>query len=203
VASVHEIGDLFGHNPSLPEGFRYAAGIMDATEEQALLQALQSLPFREFEFHGFTGKRRVVSFGWRYDFSGGGLQKTDDMPPFLRTVREKAAAFAQVAASDLQQVLVTEYRPGAAIGWHKDRSVFGDVVGVSFLSPCLFRFRRKAGPKWDRASLTVEPRSIYLLRGPSRHAWEHSIPAVEALRYSLTFRNVLEPARIQGVAVRE
>ena len=197
------MSDLFGHKPSLPEGFRYAAGIMDTAEEQALLQALQSLPFREFEFHGFTGKRRVVSFGWRYDFSGGGLQKTDDMPPFLLTVREKAAAFAQVATSDLQQVLVTEYRPGAAIGWHKDRSVFGDVIGLSFLSSCIFRFRRKAGPKWDRASLTIEPRSIYLLRGPSRHAWEHSIPAVKELRYSLTFRNVLEPARIQGVVVRE
>src|SRR5262245_18743892 len=106
-----------------------------------------------------------------------------------------------MAPRDLQQVLVTEYRAGAAIGWHKDRSVFGDVIGLSFLSPCTFRFRRKAGPKWDRASLTIEPRSIYLLRGPSRHAWEHSIPAVEALRYSLTFRNVLGPARIQSVAV--
>jgi alkylated DNA repair dioxygenase AlkB len=103
----------------------------------------------------------------------------------------------------IQQVLVTEYRPGAAIGWHKDRSVFGNVIGLSFISSCIFRFRRKAGPKRDRASLTIEPRAIYLLRGPSRHAWEHSIPAVEALRYSLTFRNVLEPARIQGVAVRE
>jgi alkylated DNA repair dioxygenase AlkB len=200
VASVHESRDLFGHKPSLPEGFRYAADIIDAAEEQILLQAFRRLHFKEFEFHGFTGKRRVVSFGWRYDFNGGGLQKTDDMPPFLLEVREKAAAFAQIAASDLQQVLVTEYRPGAAIGWHKDRSVFGDVVGLSFFSPCVFRFRRKAGPKWNRASLTVEPRSVYLLRGPSRSEWEHSIPAVKELRYSLTFRNVLEPAHMQGVA---
>ena len=88
---------------------------------------------------------------------------------------------------------MTEYRPGAAIGWHKDRSVFGDVVGISLLAPCTFRFRRKKEAGWDRANLTVEPRSIYLLRGPSRSEWEHSIPAVDALRYSLTFRNVLEP----------
>ncbi len=203
MASVREIRDLFGHESPLPEGFRYVADIIDAAEEQALLQALQSLPFKEFEFHGFTGKRRVVSFGWRYNFNGAGLQKTVDMPPFLLKMREKAAAFAQVAASDLQQVLVTEYRPGAAIGWHKDRSVFGDVIGLSLLSPCLFRFRRKAGPKWDRASLPIEPRSIYLLRGPSRHAWEHSIPAVKELRYSLTFRNVLEATRMEGIAVRD
>jgi alkylated DNA repair dioxygenase AlkB len=149
VASVHESRDLFGRKPSLPEGFRYAADIIDAAEEQVLLQDVRSLPFKEFEFHGFTGKRRVVSFGWRYDFNGGGLQKTDDMPPFLLRVREKAAAFARIAPSDLQQVLVTEYRPGAAIGWHKDRSVFGDVIGLSFLSPCVFRFRRKASRKWD------------------------------------------------------
>jgi alkylated DNA repair dioxygenase AlkB len=81
--------------------------------------------------------------------------------------------------------------------------VFGDVIGLSFLSPCLFRFRRKAGPKWDRTSLTIEPRSIYLLRGPSRNAWEHSIPAVEELRYSLTFRNVKETAGRPGVAMRD
>jgi len=196
VASVHEDSDLFGRKPPLPEGFRYGADIIDAAEEKVLLQAFQSLAFKEFEFHGFIGKRRVVSFGWRYDFNGGGLRKTEDMPSFLLNVREKAAAFAQISASDLQQVLVTEYRPAAAIGWHKDRSVFGDVIGLSFLSPCVFRFRRKAGSKWDRASLTVEPRSIYLLRGPSRNEWEHSIPAVTTLRYSLTFRNVLEPTRV-------
>ena len=180
----------------------HAADMIYAAEEQALLNAFRNLPIKEFEFHGFIGKRTVVSFGWRYDFKGGGLQKADDMPPFLLAVREKAADFAQVAASDLQQVLVTEYRPGAAIGWHKDRSVFGDVIGVSFLSPCIFRFRRKAGPKWDRASLTIEPRSIYLLRGPSRHAWEHSIPTVQELRYSLTFRNVRELPRKRAVAAQ-
>jgi alkylated DNA repair dioxygenase AlkB len=182
----------------LPEGFRYGANIIEAADEQVLLKTFESLPFKEFEFHGFTGKRRVVSFGWRYDFNGGGLQKTEDMPSFLLNVREKAAAFAQIAPSDLQQVLVTEYRPGAAIGWHKDRSVFGDVVGLSLLSSCVFRFRRKAGTKWERASLIVQPRSTYLLRGPSRNEWEHSIPAVTTRRFSLTFRNVLEPARTEG-----
>jgi alkylated DNA repair dioxygenase AlkB len=86
---------------------------------------------------------------------------------------------------------VTEYKPGAAIGWHMDRPVFGDVVGVSFASSCSLRFRRRDGAKWERASLIVEPRSAYLLRGPSRSDWEHSIPAVETLRYSVTFRSVV------------
>jgi alkylated DNA repair dioxygenase AlkB len=92
-------------------------------------------------------------------------------------------------ASDLQHVLVTEYQPGAAIGWHKDRSVFGDVVGISLVSRCTFRLRKKRGAGWQRASVTLEPRSAYLLRGEARLEWEHSIPAVTDLRYSITFRN--------------
>ena len=55
------------------------------------------------------------------------------MPGFLSGIREQAAAFAGIGANDLQQVLITEYGPGAAIGWHKDRSVFGDVVGISLV----------------------------------------------------------------------
>jgi alkylated DNA repair dioxygenase AlkB len=130
-------------------------------------------------------------FGWRYDFDGG-LAKTEEMPEFLGDVRVQAEAWAGVRRGNFQQVLVTEYGPGAGIGWHKDRSVFGDVVGISLLSSCLFRFRRKSGETWERRKLVVEPGSAYLLRGPSRNEWEHSIPAVMQLRYSITFRNVLE-----------
>ena len=101
------------------------------------------------------------------------------MPGFLSGIREQAAAFAGIGANDLQQILITEYGPGAAIGWHKDRSVFGDVVGISLLSDRTFRLRRKIGARWQRCNLNVEPRSIYLLRGPLRSEWEHSIPAVE------------------------
>ncbi len=191
MPNANREADLFGAD-HLPEGFSYAASLLDQAEEQALLAEIRALPFRDFEFHGFVGKRRVVSFGWRYDFNSGGLSKTEDMPDFLLPVREQAATFAKIAPQDLQQVLVTEYGAGAAIGWHRDRSVFGDVVGISLLSSCTFRLRRKQGARWQRANLTVKPRSIYLLRGPSRTEWEHSIPAVNTLRYSITFRNVLD-----------
>lgn len=183
--------DLFG-GETLPDGFRYQPDFLSREEESFLLKNLQGLPFKEFEFQGFKGKRRVVSFGWRYDFNGGGLSKTEDMPGFLAYTRVKAERFAALTPGKLQHVLVTEYSEGAAIGWHKDRSVFGDVVGISLLSPCTFRFRKKAGAKWERRSLIAEPRSVYLLRGPSRSEWEHSIPSVDSQRYSLTFRNILE-----------
>jgi alkylated DNA repair dioxygenase AlkB len=75
---------------------------------------------------------------------------------------------------------------------HKDRPVFGEVIGVSLLAPCRFRLRRKAGTTWERASLVAQPRSAYLLSGVARTQWEHSIPPLDRLRYSVTFRNFRE-----------
>ena len=173
-----------------PEGFRYQAEVLPADEERELVERIRELPLKEFEFHGYVGKRRVVSYGWHYDFGERRLHEVEEIPAFLLPLRDRAAAFAEVAAEDLSHALVTEYGPGAAIGWHRDKGVFGDVIGVSLLSPCVFRLRRKAGSAWERYSLTAEPRSAYLLRGPSRTEWEHSIPAVDELRYSITFRSL-------------
>src|SRR4051794_38578712 len=182
--------DLFDSPPAvLPDGFRYQPDLIANDEERTLAAHIGALPLKEFEFQGFLGKRRIVSFGWRYDFNGGGLEKTDDIPEFLFPVRELAAAFAGLPPERLQQVLLTEYKPGVQIGWYKDRSVFGEVVGISLLSSCTFRLRRKNGTKWERVSIVAERRSAYLLSGPARTEWEHSIPGVEALRYSITFRN--------------
>lgn len=173
-----------------PEGFRYQADVLPADEERELVERIAALPLKEFEFHGYVGKRRVVSYGWHYDFADRKLRQTEEMPAFLMPLRDRAAAFAGLAPDNLSHALVTEYGPGAAIGWHRDKGVFGDVVGVSLLSPCVFRLRRKVGSTWERYSLTAEPRSAYLMRGPSRIEWEHSIPAVDALRYSITFRTL-------------
>lgn len=182
--------NLFGGEDLLPEGMLYHAGFLGAEEERVLLRYVKELPFKEFEFHGFTGKRRTVSFGWRYDFNGGGFTTTEDMPEFLAGLRSRAETFAGNAPGSFQQVLVTEYAPGAGIGWHRDRLVFGDVVGISLFSSCTFRLRRRTAKGFDRQNFVAEPRSVYLLRGPSRTDWEHSIPAVDTLRYSITFRNV-------------
>jgi alkylated DNA repair dioxygenase AlkB len=176
--------------PALPEGMRYAEALISAEEEQALAGYIATLPLKPFEFvGGFQGNRRVVSFGWRYDFNARKLEKANDIPAPLLALRDKAAAFAKINASRFQQVLVTEYAPAAGIGWHKDRPVFGEVIGISLLAPCLFRLRRKNSEKWERRSLVAQPRSAYLLAGPSRSVWEHSIPPVDQLRYSVTYRN--------------
>jgi alkylated DNA repair dioxygenase AlkB len=186
--------ELFESAPDLPEGMRYVPGLISPGEERALLDKLPGLPFKEFEFHGFLGKRRTVSFGWHYDFNGGGLKQADELPDFLTPLRRRAAEFAGLNPTALEHALVIEYKPGAGIGWHRDRPQFGDVIGISLLAPCTFRLRRKAGSAWERRSLTAEPRSAYLLRGASRTQWEHSIPPLETLRYSVTFRTLREAA---------
>src|SRR5438270_4138581 len=116
--SVASQADLFDSESELPPGMRYGAGVLSAQEERVLLDALPALPFKDFEFHGFLGKRRTVSFGWRYDFNGGGFQRIEPMPAFLLPARERAARFAGLEPSALEHALVTEYKPGAGIGWH-------------------------------------------------------------------------------------
>lgn len=179
--------------PKLPDGFRYRPELIEPGEEAALVARIRELLFREFEFHGYVGKRRTISFGWHYDFTGHQLRKADDIPDFLLPPRRTAAAFASLQPEEFQHVLVIEYGPGAGIGWHRDKAVFGEVVGVSLLSSCVFRMRRKVGErKWERENLIVEPRSAYHLSGLARTEWEHSIPQAQAPRYSITFRNVRE-----------
>jgi alkylated DNA repair dioxygenase AlkB len=174
---------------SWPEGFAYCEEVITAEEERALAAQFALLPLAPFAFHGFLGRRRVVSFGWRYDYAGRTLRPSDEIPPLLMPLRERAAAFAGVPAPGLQQVLVTEYAPGAAIGWHRDKPMFEDVIALSFLAPCTLRLRRRHEEGWERRSIELLPRSAYLLRGPARREWEHSIPPVGELRFSVTFRN--------------
>ncbi len=175
-----------------PEGFSYQADILSAEEEQSLAEQISVLPLKEFEFHGYIGKRRTMSFGWHYDFGDSKLKQTEEIPAYLLPLRERAAEFAGFPPENLPHALVTEYSPGAAIGWHRDKAVFGEIVGISLLSPCTFRLRRAVDGGWERASIVAEPRSAYLLSGAARTEWEHSIPPVDALRYSITFRNLRE-----------
>ena len=183
--------DLFGQvDPALPEGLLYRAGFLAAEEETALIKRLAALPFAPFQFHGFEGNRRTVSFGMEYKFDGSGLRETVPFPDWLLPVRDRAATMARVEKSAFVHALIIEYAPGAGIGWHRDRPVFGDVVGVSLGAEAPLRFRLKDGSKWRRFTLPAEPRSAYLLRGPARTEWEHSIAPVGALRYSITLRTL-------------
>jgi alkylated DNA repair dioxygenase AlkB len=174
---------------SLPEGFEYRPGLVTPDQAAELIEQFQALDFKPFEFHGYFGNRRVVSFGWRYDFASSLVQPAADIPDFLLPLRDRAAGFAEISRAAFEHALVTEYAPGAGIGWHRDRPVFDDVVGISLGASCRFRLRRKQDAAWERAAIELAPRSAYLLRGPVRREWEHSIPPLDRLRYSVTFRS--------------
>jgi alkylated DNA repair dioxygenase AlkB len=174
----------------MPEGLAYAPELIAQDAERELVEHMRDLPFAPFEFQGFVGKRRTVSFGWQYRFDGSGLAEAEPIPDWLLPLRARAAAFAGLDAGSLVHALLIEYDAGAGLGWHRDRPVFGDVVGVSLLSEAPLRFRRRMGDKWERFTLKAAPRSAYLLQGAARSEWEHSLAPVTTLRYSATFRTL-------------
>lgn len=193
IANPNDQLSFFDESVKNPLGFQYADDVISHQQEKDIIDIFPSLPFKEFEFQGFQGKRRTVSYGWKYDFNLFKLVPTDKIPEFLYPILNQAAQFSGISPQRLEQVLITEYSPGAGIGWHKDRPVFEDVVGISLLSPCKFRFRQENGKVWKRHAVTAMPRSAYLLSGISRWEWEHSIASVSELRYSITFRSLKFP----------
>lgn len=173
-----------------PEGFAYREDVITPAEEAELVEEFQHLTFVPFEFRGFLGKRNVASFGWKYDYGRRRIEAAPPIPAFLRALQDRIASMRPDASGEFDQALVAQYETGTAIGWHRDRPMYDDVVGISLLSPCRFRLRRKHGDKWQRMSFDALPRSAYRLSGASRWEWEHSIPPVPALRYSITFRRL-------------
>ncbi|MBB6411509.1 alpha-ketoglutarate-dependent dioxygenase AlkB [Mesorhizobium sangaii] len=186
----HFQNDLFGSANALPNGFHYLPELITPDDEAFLVSALQDLAFEPFDFHGHLANRHVVSFGTRYDYQRRQVVEAPPIPEFLLPLRHKVAAFARIPEQNFVQVLINEYRPGAGIGWHRDKPHYELIAGVSLLAPCDFRLRRKNADKWDRQTITVEPRSAYLLSGPARSEWEHSIPPLAEHRYSITLRTL-------------
>lgn len=176
--------------PSLPEGFRHADDFLCRDEEASLLDRFRTLEFHEMKMRGVTARRRVIQYGWHYSFESFKMTLSDPVPEFLFPIRQRAAVFAGLEPAQLSEALLMEYSPGAAIGWHRDAPPFGVVAGISLGAACRFRFRRGKTGVWETTELTLLPRSVYVLTGAARSEWQHSIPAVKELRYSITFRTM-------------
>ena len=189
AATLVTQGSLFEAASTAPPGLGFREEFVSPAEEVALLGAIAELPFRPFEFHGWQGNRETVSFGWRYDFNQARVERAPPMPDFLLPLRARAAGFAGLDPEAFEQGLVIRYDVGAGIGWHRDRPVFERVFGLSLLSRCALRFRRRRGTGFERFTLDAPPRSAYLLTGEIRHDWEHSISPMQTKRYSITFRS--------------
>ncbi len=183
---------LFELSQDLPDGFLYMQDLLTVKEEHDLLKEIQNLTFEEFIFHGYSAKRKVIHWGWFYDFQDGNLKKADPIPEFLLPARVKAAHLADLKPSALTQALVTEYPVGSLINWQRDAPAFETIVGISLLSPCEFRlkpYRREKATK-KILKIHVEPRSGYVLAGKARNDYQHSTAPVKEVRYSITFRTL-------------
>jgi alkylated DNA repair dioxygenase AlkB len=181
---------LFADRNAGPEGLRYELEFVSRATEAQLIAHLEKLPLQPFQFGAYEGKRRVASFGFRYDYSLRKLQEADLIPSWLASIIGSVEKFGKLPAGRVRQILCTEYDAGVGIGWHRDKPHFDEIFGLSLGTPCKFRFRRADGDKWQRFTLPAEPRSLYMMSGESRQAWEHIIPAVEQRRYSITFRTM-------------
>ena len=153
----------------LPEGFAYQPDFLTANEEAGLLQSIRALDFRSFEFQGYVAKRRVVEYGYEYDFTSRRTAEAPPIPKFLAGLSQRVAAWAGVAADAIREAVIIEYPPSAPMGWHRDIPQFEEIFGVSLAAPCRMRLKPH-GEKGRIVSLILEPRSIYCMRGPSRWA---------------------------------
>jgi alkylated DNA repair dioxygenase AlkB len=186
-------GSLFDPTPGLPVGLAYEPAFITPDEEQALIDVIAALPLREARYKEYTARRRVYAFGSRFDFDAYRLQPQPIgvLPQPLGGLRERLAAWAGIAPEDFVHVMVSEYAPGTPLGWHRDAPDYERIVGVSLGSAARLRFRPwppRAPKKDDILTLELAPRSAYRLALAARWAWQHSVPPVPALRWSVTMR---------------
>jgi 2OG-Fe(II) oxygenase superfamily len=182
--------------PDTPDGFRYREDFISAVEETELAADIAGVEFSNFEMRGVVAKRRVAFFGATYD---AGDAPARPIPDFLRPLIARAAAWAGVAPGAFAMALINEYRAGAPIGWHRDAPQYDIVAGISLISPSRMRFRPYVSPgaidttasrRKTTHEIVLNPRSAYLMTGQARNGYEHSIPPVAELRYSITFRTL-------------
>ena len=180
--------------PNVPSGFDYREHFITERDELALVQAMAGVTFSEFKMRGIVARRRVAFFGESYNRGTAA-----PLPGFLLPLRAQIAEWADVEPEAFAMALINEYQPGTPIGWHRDAPQYEIVAGVSLASACRMRFRPYRSPSSTAPTparrgatheLILAQRSAYLMTGESRNAFEHHIPPVENLRYSITYRTL-------------
>ncbi len=187
---------LFETLANVPDGFLYHQNFISDVEEQDLIREIQKMDLTPFKYYQFTGKRRTASFGWQYQFGTNEITTAPEMPAFLLPIRSRAGTLFKIDSNSFVQASIIEYSVASPIGWHRDIPHFGVIVGISLGAACRMRFRKykrveaKRLSRGELLSIDLQPRSIYLMSGASRELWQHSIPPVKELRYSIVMRTL-------------
>ena len=182
-----------------PEGLVLRPELLTVAEEAELLERVNDLRFDPIVIRGQAARRTARHYGLGYDYESRTPQPGEPLPQWLLPVRRRAAELAGKDPEALVEALVQHYPPGATIGWHRDAPAFGTVIGVSLGGSCRLRFQRGRGDRRRIWEVSLDPRSGYVLAGEARRAWQHSIPPIKELRYSITFRT-LRPSALPSVA---
>jgi alkylated DNA repair dioxygenase AlkB len=196
MARVNRDPSLFEILAKVPDGFIYHQNFISEAEEQELIREIQKLRLTPFKYYQFIGKRRTASFGWQYEFGKSEITTAPDLPAFLLPVRTRVGNLFNIDRNSLIQASIIEYSTGSPIGWHRDIPHFGVVAGISLGAACRMKFRKcndtrsKTLNRDEILSIELQPRSIYLMSGASRESWQHSIPPVKELRYSIMMRTL-------------
>lgn len=184
---------LFPIEPLYPEGFLYEADFITTAEETELLRVIREITLHTFHFQGYEAKRRVASFGYDWSFEHRQLSKGKDIPQDFHWLIERVANKLSLAPSQFAELLVTEYLVGSVINWHRDAPPFALIAGISLAADCTFKLRPHEKEKQTRkatVSLMVKRRSLYVMQGVVREAWQHSTMPVQEVRYSITLRTL-------------
>lgn len=187
---------LFGDAPAGPSGLIYEPAFLSVEEERELLQHVAALPFHGASYKEWTARRRVVSYGGRFDFDRNVLVEAAAVPVLLHPLRERLAGWCRVRPEEFGHALVSEYSPGTPLGWHRDAPCFEMVAGVSLAGFARMRWRPyPPAAQTARATFALDlpPRSAYIMRDAARWDWQHAVSPTKMLRYSITFRTLRRP----------
>lgn len=194
---------LFETDARLDNGFLYRPEFITPDEEELLISFIEAQPLSRAtggDEGQYQAKRRHLNFGWSYNYTRKRVIPGPPLPRFLQRFSHRIEKWLDVPRGRIVEALINEYTPGSALGWHRDNEPFEHVVGISLAGWIRMRLR-PFPPKSSTASnesigIELEPRSVYVLQGDVRWAWQHSIAPSRTLRYSITFRTLPKNYRL-------
>ncbi len=140
------------------------------------------LMLQPFLFGEFEGRRRVASFGFRYDYDVRQLQRQPTPSRWRNRCKHRDS---RTPCNPDSAALCTEYDVGVGVGWHRDKLHFDMIFGLS-LNICLQVDFAKGPARHGRRRAPV---ALYDDRRVSTNMGTQQ-SAVQPPRYSITFRTM-------------
>lgn len=174
-----------------PPGLHFLPDFLSAAEAAQWLARIGELTLVEATYKDYAARRRVASFGGTFNDHALELRAGPDIPSAFGPLLARVAAHLGAPPDAFAHLLVAEYRPGTPLGWHRDVPDFESIVGLSLAGTATMRFRPYPHPAHERRpvlQLQLPPRSLYVIEGPARWHWQHSVAPTPEQRFSITLR---------------